>query len=114
MGVNCLKCINSACCKKYEVEVTADEYKKLVSLGYKNNMITYKDKFIDQNPKYKNKGPIFEQIYKDKYAILKKENSGYCVLMDPKTMLCTIYQDRPKVCAEFKVNRCAGIRQLTN
>lgn len=51
--IDCLKCINSACCKLI-IEVDRDEYNRLVDLGLKDKMETYTDIFLKQNAKYKN------------------------------------------------------------
>ena len=50
-------------------------------------------------------------MYKDNFAILKKKEDGYCVLLD-EDMKCTIYENRPKVCRDYKQNRCTTIRKL--
>ena len=50
--IDCLKCINSACCK-LTVEVDRAEYNRLVDLGLKDKMETYTDIFLKQNAKYK-------------------------------------------------------------
>ena len=112
MDIDCLKCINSACCKEPIAQVDIKEYDRLVDLGYESNMETYTDRFIERNPRYKDKKDIFDNVYKGIFAYLKKGDDGYCELLDRETMLCTIYKDRPKVCVDYKTNRCINIRKL--
>lgn len=113
MGIDCLKCVNSACCK-LKIEVGRKEYDRLIGLGYESNMETYTDRFIERNPRYKDKKDIFDNMHKDIFAYLKKGDDGYCELLDRETMLCTIYKDRPKACIEYKIKRCSKIRKLIN
>lgn len=37
------------------------------------------------------------------YTIMKKSSDGWCVALDRKTMLCTIYEERPYLCSEYEV-----------
>ena len=113
--MNCLKCINSACCK-LEVEVNKTEYNKFWKLDLDKHFDTRTDLFLKENPKYIKQMKTFDEMYKDNFAILKKGNDGQCVLLDRKTMKCTIYEDRPKVCVDFsnKSKRCLNIRELKN
>jgi Fe-S-cluster containining protein len=112
MTVDCLKCINSACCK-LDVEVDVDEYEKFKELGLKDYFETRTDIFLKKEPKYKEQEKVFNEMYKDNFAILKKGKDGQCLLLDRTTMMCTIYEDRPKVCKEYTSNRCEKIRELT-
>jgi len=118
MGIDCLKCTNSACCKEYIVEVNKEDYERLVGLGYKEYLVTETEKFIDNYPKYKGKenqlDEMHHNIYKvtEIYATLIKSDNGYCGLIDNKTMLCTIHENRPKVCRNYTTNRCEKIRTI--
>ena len=111
MGVvDCLKCINSACCKMV-VEVDRNEYSRLLILGLRDKMTTYTDIFLKQNAKYKSKRKELDKMHSSLFAKIDKDDKGYCVLLD-EDMKCSIYEDRPKVCKDYKHNRCKNIRQL--
>ena len=51
-------------------------------------------------------------MYKDNYAEMKKDDDGYCNLLDKKTMLCSVYEYRPKICKDYSNNKCKKIRLL--
>ena len=108
--IDCLKCINSACCR-LDVEVNRDEYNVFWNLGLDEYFETRTDKFLNDNPKYLKQMKSFDEMYKDNFAILKKRKDGYCVLLNDN-MECSIYENRPKVCRDYKVNRCTNIREL--
>ena len=108
--VDCLKCINSACCK-LTIEVDRNEYNRLINLGLRNSITTYTDIFLKQNAKYKSKRNELDEMHKQLFAKIDKDESGYCVLLD-KDMKCSIYKDRPKSCKDYKHNRCLNIREL--
>jgi Fe-S-cluster containining protein len=107
--VDCLKCINSACCK-LDVEVDRDEYKSFWKLNLGDKFETRTDKFLAENPKYIKQMKEFDEMYKDNFAILKKGDDGLCVLLDRESMKCTIYENRPKVCKDYTTSRCSKIR----
>ena len=109
--VNCLKCINSACCKLV-VEVDKDEYNKFKSLELDNYFTTRTESFLEKNTKYKEHKEVFDEMYKDNFATLNKGNDGHCILLDRRTMRCMIYEDRPKVCKDYSFNSCKNIRML--
>ena len=111
--IDCLKCVNSACCK-LDVEVNKNEYERLEALGLKDYFITRLEVFLKKEKRYTKHKEVFNEMYKDNFAILKKGNDGNCVLLDSKTMKCTIYEDRPKVCKDYTFDRCINIRELKN
>jgi len=111
MGVDCLKCINSACCKLV-VEVSHDEYKELKKKGLHVHFTKHIDTFLNKFPKLESKRNFLEANYSKNYAELKKNEDEYCILLDKKTKLCSIYEDRPKVCRSYQTNRCEKIREL--
>jgi Fe-S-cluster containining protein len=111
MGVDCLKCINSACCRLV-VEVSSDEYKEYEKKGLESNFKTHIDDFLNRFPRLENKKEYLKKHYNDNYAELNKNKDGFCVLLDEKTKLCSIYEDRPKVCRDYENNRCLKIREL--
>jgi len=78
MGVDCLKCINSACCKLV-VEVSRVEYKEY-------NFKTHVDDFLNRFPRLENKREYLKKHYNDNYAELNKNKDGFCVLLDEKTI----------------------------
>jgi len=108
--VDCLRCVNSACCKLI-VEIDRDEYNSFKSLGLSHHFNTRTEIFIANNPKYKKHTEQFNEMYKDNYATIKKREDGNCSLLDKK-MKCSIYADRPKACRDYKQQRCVNIRQL--
>lgn len=111
MGVDCLKCINSACCKLV-VEVSYNEYKEFERKGLQDHFTTHIDTFLKKFPKLEDKREFLKDNYLENYAELNKNDNQYCVLLDEKTKLCSIYEDRPKVCRDYKTNRCDKIRKL--
>lgn len=50
-------------------------------------------------------------MHKDNFAKIKKNDKGYCVLLD-ENMKCSIYENRPKACRDYKQSRCINIREL--
>jgi Fe-S-cluster containining protein len=109
--IDCLKCVNSACCGLI-VEVDREEYNHFWKLKLGDKFETRTDKFLAENPKYIKQMKEFDEIYKDNFATLKKGDDGLCVLLDRATMECTIYKDRPNVCKRYKTNKCTNIRIL--
>jgi len=106
--VDCLKCISSACCR-LKIEVDINEYNRLIEVGIKDKMITYTDIFLKQNVKYKNRRKELDEMHKDIFAKVIKDDNGNCILLDSK-MECSIYNNRPKVCKDYKHSRCKNIR----
>lgn len=111
MEVDCLKCVNSACCKLV-IEVDKKEYDSLCDKGIKDSFVTHVDKFIEQHPKFESKRKFLAQNYTGNFAEMKKDSNGLCVNLDKKTMLCYIYENRPKVCRDYKTERCSKIRKI--
>ena len=110
MEVDCLKCINSACCKLI-IEVDKDEYDEFWRLDLDEYFETKTDVFLKENPKYIKHIKKIDEMYEDNFATLKRREDGYCVLLD-KDMKCTIYENRPKACRNYKQSRCVNIRDL--
>ncbi len=118
MGVDCLKCVNSGCCK-LEIYVDREEYDSLDKI-VKDNFTTRTEEFIRNNPKYKGKEENFDEMYFSNFATMAKSSDGYCPLLDRETMLCSIYPKprgtdiRPKACQEFEAGnkKCLKIREL--
>lgn len=108
MDIDCLKCTNSACCKLV-VEVNRKEYE---SLDYKKDFDTNTDVFINKNPKLSSKRKYFDEMYSDRFAELKKRDDGYCVHLDPKSMLCGVYEKRPQCCRDYINSLCEKIREI--
>tara|TARA_R110002167_G_scaffold24774_6_gene86673 strand:- start:2100 stop:2435 length:336 start_codon:yes stop_codon:yes gene_type:complete len=110
MGVDCLKCLNSGCCR---LKITIDkiEYDCLIP-KIKKEFVKHSEIYIKKNPKYKSKQKNLDSMYKDNYAEMKKDNNGYCNLLNQKTMLCSVYEDRPKICKDYTNNKCKKIRIL--
>lgn len=111
MKIDCLKCVNSACCK-LRVEVDRNEYNEFWRLDLDKHFETMTDVFLKENPKYLKRIKELDEMHKDNFAILKRGVDGYCELLDQTTMLCTIYEQRPSVCKNYTSNRCENIRKL--
>lgn len=110
MGIDCLKCINSACCS-LTIRVDRREYQKFPK-SIKDAFLTNTKKFLNENPKYLKREACLDEMYKDDFAVMNKESDGLCVLLDRDTMKCSEYDDRPDVCKAYKTNRCEKIRLM--
>jgi len=99
---SCLDCF-SFCCKLV-VEVNRTEYLEFKNKGLEGNFIKHSSKFIESNPKYKGKEAHLDLMYEDNFAELKKSSDGYCIMLDKETRLCTMYENRPSVCKDFKIH----------
>ncbi len=110
MGVDCLKCINSGCCK-LKITINKKEYDSLIP-KIKKQFVKHLDVFLEKNPKYKRKEKILDLMYDDNYAEMKKDDDGYCNFLDKKTMLCSVYENRPKICKDYTNDKCVKIRLL--
>lgn len=110
----CKDCL-STCCKP-EVDVTKKEYNSLKAKGYKKEMTTRTDIFLEDNPSYENRRGYLDDMYNEMFAIINKGDDGFCRLLDRVTRLCTIYDSRPKVCRDFEVNsnRCNSMKKCIN
>ena len=107
---SCLKCINSACCKLV-VELSKDEFDKTDN-EIKSRVVKYTDEFISKFPKFEDKREYLDDMYKSNYGYIEKGEDGSCVFLDRKTMLCSIYEKRPKACQGYQLNRCEKIREI--
>jgi len=77
-------------------------------------MITHIDEFIHRFPKLKDKRKEIDSNYDKLYAYLPKEKDGYCIMLNRETMLCSVYDNRPKMCMDYELNRCEKIRLCTD
>jgi len=111
MVINCLKCLNSACCK-LEVTVNQTEYEYFKTLNLDSIFKTRTEMFLEKNPSYKNRAIYFDNMYRDNFAILKRGEDGYCEMLDQKSMKCSIYDNRPSKCKNYTTDRCKNIREL--
>jgi len=93
------------------IEVSRSEYESF-SEDVKSTFKKKSDILIDRFPNLVSKKEFFDEMYSEFYAEMKKDESGYCVNLDQKTMLCSIYENRPSVCGDFKKTRCKDIREL--
>ena len=109
--VDCLKCVNSACCK-LDVEIDRLEFQRFKALRLDEYFETRTDIFIKKEPRYNEQTEILNKMYEANFAILKKGKDGLCVLLDRDSMKCKIYEDRPKVCKDYTTDRCTKIRIL--
>ena len=108
---DCLKCINSGCCK-LSIQISKFEYESLKP-NVKKEFVKNIDLFLEKSPSFNGVlNDELEEVFKDKYAEMKKTDDGYCNLLDRKTMLCSVYEDRPQTCKDYKNNRCDKIRLL--
>ena len=112
MGVDCTKCINSACCR-LDVEITRGEYDQFVVDGLQKDLIKKSEIAMIENGQPIEMAHKIDWMYNRKwYAEIKKGIDGLCVLLDRSTMLCSIYENRPKVCREYSNHLCKNIRVL--
>jgi len=117
---NCLSCLNSACCSTFDVEVSKREYEKydiILQSKFlkKSEQVLKNSKYHCLSAERRERFVAFiDNEAGESFAKLKKGQSGNCVLLDEKTMLCSIYEKRPKVCEQFTENRCVKIRVLKN
>jgi len=109
--VDCLECVNSACCK-LDVEIDRKEFQRFKALRLDKYFETRTDIFIKKEPRYKDQKEILNEMYDNNFAILKKNIDKMCVFLDRQTMKCKIYKDRPKVCKEYLNTNCVSIRQI--
>ena len=107
----CFDCVGSCC--KLEIDVTRAEYKELVGKGYESAMITRANIFISENKEYENRRDFLDEMYDELFAIIKKGEDGFCTLLNKSNKLCSIYEDRPRVCRDYsnQSQRCKIIRQ---
>jgi Fe-S-cluster containining protein len=96
-----------------EVEIDKYDYQILKEIGKEDNANKLSYLFIVKNPDYKDKEKFLDQMYGDRFAILKKNNKGYCNMLDLESRLCTIYENRPSVCRDFsnKSIACQKIKE---
>ena len=112
MKVDCLKCMNSGCCK-LAISISKKEYEDL-NKEVKKEFVKEIDEFFKESPEFI--GILEERLeeqFKDNYAYMKRSEDGYCTLLDRETMLCSVYEDRPKTCKEYKSNKCSKIRTMS-
>ena len=110
----CLKCMGNCCA--LEVDITKEEYIKIVALGYEKEMKKQSSIFMEENPEHKNIEVLLDNIYDENFDIIKKKEDGFCVFLDTETRLCRIYDQRPKTCSKFsnKGEVCKTIRKCIN
>jgi len=114
--VDCLRCTNSACCREYEIWVDREEYERFQGLGLDSSFVTATETALEKTPGIEITNSLLAMldfIHQGEagFARARKKPDGYCVLLGPD-MLCTIYEYRPKCCAEYTTERCEEIRWL--
>lgn len=112
MEVNsCLNCVASCC--RLEIDINESEYNNLREITDIENLITRTEKFIASYPSYKGKEIEINKMYGETFALIQKGTDGFCSLLDRKTRLCKVYENRPKVCVDYGVDslRCKKIKQ---
>jgi len=101
-------------CCALEVDISRQEYDNLVKMGLEKHITKNISKFISQNPQYKGKEEDLDEMYQGEYAVINQGGDGYCMLLDRKTRLCSVYENRPDTCIKFsneseecnKIRRC--------
>ena len=111
MKADCLKCLNSGCCK-LSIQIDKQEYDNLQPI-VKDQFIKRIDLFLEKSPHLKGLENELEDMYKNNYAEMKKNADGYCPLLNRETMLCSVYEDRPKTCVNYTSDKCSKIRLMT-
>jgi len=108
---SCLKCINSACCK-LTIDLDRNEYNTIDNY-VKSHAIKHSNDFIDKHPSLNIRKNEIDLMYDQLYAYIpKSKEDGLCVLLNRETMLCSVYENRPKVCRDYELNRCENIREI--
>ena len=109
--IDCKRCINSGCCK-LKIEISKQEYESLSDV-VKKEFTKHIDSFLEKNPHLK--GLVendLEILFNDNYAIMNKGIDGYCNLLNKKSMLCSVYEERPQTCKDYKNNKCQNFRLM--
>ena len=109
--IDCKKCINSGCCR-LKIEVSKQEYESLSDV-VKKEFTKHIDSFLEKSPHLK--GLIeddLEILYENNYAKMNKSKDGYCPFLNRDSMLCSVYEERPKVCQNYTNDRCQNIRLM--
>jgi len=70
-------------------------------------------KFIIENPEFKGREGVLDEMYGDKYAVINLGEDGYCAFLNRETRMCEIYNERPDTCRKFsnESEECKRIRQ---
>tara|TARA_R110002153_G_scaffold209897_1_gene362492 strand:+ start:10768 stop:11115 length:348 start_codon:yes stop_codon:yes gene_type:complete len=111
MEINpCFSCVGSCC--SLLVDIDKEDYNNLISIKKGENVIKQSEIFTKNNPSYKGKEKFLDEMYLKDFAIIKKDKTGFCSLLDKKTRLCSIYENRPKACIDFsnKSSKCKSIK----
>ena len=111
MSVDCLKCVNSACCQ-LAISIDKKEYESLNS-KVKKEFVKEIDDFFKESPEFI--GILedrLEEQFKNNYAYMKRGEQGFCNLLDKETKLCTVYEIRPETCKNYKNTQCTKIRRI--
>jgi len=108
---NCLSCVGSCC--TLVVDINRQDYNTLINIDKGENVIKQSEIFTNNNPSYRGKENFFDEMYLEDFAIIKKDETGFCSLLDKKSRLCSIYENRPKVCKDFsnKSVKCKKIKK---
>jgi len=105
----CLNCM-AGCCG-LAIILDRNDFNRLSDAGHRDLMVTRTDKLIAKSPRYEPMRDDLDDMHSQNFAEMKQGDDGLCVALDRKTRLCTIYEDRPKVCADYTTNKCSGIRE---
>ncbi len=105
----CLTC--TADCCKLEVVLDRQEYQRLCERGYADSMTTATDKFLSDHPDMAGRRADLDILHDGVFAVLDKGETGHCTMLDMSTRLCSIYEDRPQICADYQLTRCEKIRR---
>lgn len=111
MEINtCINC-KSNCCK-LEINLTKKEFFNLSKLGLGENLKKRSIIFIDEYPDYHNRVDFLDKMYKENFAIILKNEQGFCQLLNMDSKFCSIYDNRPEVCKVYEVDgvRCKKIK----
>jgi Fe-S-cluster containining protein len=100
----------AGCCTLL-VEFNKDEYDRMVKCGHKEAMITKTDIYLKKHPEKQKHRKQLDKIHNDIFAEMKQGENKHCVLLDIDSRLCTIYEDRPKLCKDHTTDRCGGLRK---
>lgn len=110
MAIDCLNCINSACCK-LEVDISKKEY-DMLGKDIKDKFILNSEEFISQFPIWASKKEHINNNSISMYATIKRMADGYCYFLNRMTMECGIHDQKPQTCKEYSTDKCENIRHL--
>jgi Fe-S-cluster containining protein len=102
VGIDCMKCTESSCCREYDVFIDSEDVKRLsahVKLDLKGLLAKHIDERPDWSGDFKYRLRRVKDGDRDRCTfLLRDEVSG--------RMRCSIYEGRPNLCRSFDERDC--------